>query len=1398
MSAITRKQIIEDEAIRWGEEYVKNIQPAVDKNKEFIASILALNEANNQLRNSRNNKELQENQKRANEIGEKAISIWKEQNQLELALISTKKKNELATEGTNKALIKERTLLAETNKEIKLQARESLGLVSAYEKLNQQRKKAQDTLSNLLSAEKKNIAEIVIAQKEFDKLDARVKAVDTSIKNYSKNIGNYQSAFNGLSGTLREVIGAFGLVTGVALFGTIVKDVFSVIRDFDRQLIAVGKTTNIEGENLKQFGREVVALGEDLDGITVDGLIKSAEVAGQLGVTGTANILKFSEAIEKLKLTSNIISDEQVGQFAKFIEVSSDSFDNADKLASVITQLGNSFATTESEVLANATEIQKGIAVYETSAQGVLALGAATSTLGSEAEASRSAIQSTFSVINNAIATGKNLQQVLKLTGLTQSELSKQFNKDATGVFQKFVKGLADAKDEGQNLALVLNDVEITEKRAFTVIGALAANYGVLEGAINQANEEYIANAALNKEVAAASESIASIVADLRDKWEAYILTQNDVNNGTGALTKSLKFVRDNFKEIIDFVLKAGAVFLTYLGVIKTYNFVIAASTALQTAWTAGQIRFALATGIGTKSILAQAEAAKAATVSQNALNVATKATPWGLIIGLVAAAVAAYIAFNDTLSETEILINAVNNAQKKVQEDEDFYISERDKNREKDFKAIEDEIALRREKGENSKKLDDEEIKRKIEIVKSQENAVKLINKSEIDRTKLAIEESNKRLAQAQIEFDQISNQTFVNPFGDSVKDKRDFLTDEKAQNEALKAELQKKQEIYNSEYDKFAKLVEELDKADVINDAKAQAEANKKAIEARKKRLREIYDAEKKASDDLFKLQQFRLQVAIDVEQEIIDNEKGTFDSRVEALLESNQLITAKITEQAEFELRQLGKYNEDKGVFVRQLSDLQINELIRVGNSTQKLTAEQQLIYERYQNALTNAAKKGEADRQKLIDNQVKVIQDGIDAQNQNTDTALNNALTAENEKYKKSLEIAKDNFELIEQATAAHERRLLKITQDANKQKLQVQIDTLQKLLDDNAKLPVAEQISAEKRAKIENELSQYRKELSEINIESVIKANEAEVLSEKEKQERLEQLIKESDERTKELSQNLAHSLIDLANSIFDARVSAIESEMDYWNSYYDEQIELAGDDARQKDLLEKEKAKKQKELEKERKKELVKAAIFNRIISLAEIGINLAKTISAIQLAAMEIDALTPFAFGAIGASYRAVQIPLAIGVAAAQGATILATPLPKYKHGRKDGPEEIAVVGDGGVKEVLSNPDGSNPILTPNKPTMVKLAKKQMVHKSEKDYQNFMTKQILSKMASDNKVYTNYVELNASGGISQDLLDEMRLNRKVLEGKKLNVQVINKTDFGFQTWRMSNIKWGK
>jgi hypothetical protein len=72
-------------------------------------------------------------------------------------------------------------------------------------------------------------------------------------------------------------------------------------------------------------------------------------------------------------------------------------------------------------------------------------------------------------------------------------------------------------------------------------------------------------------------------------------------------------------------------------------------------------------------------------------------------------------------------------------------------------------------------------------------------------------------------------------------------------------------------------------------------------------------------------------------------------------------------------------------------------------------------------------------------------------------------------------------------------------------------------------------------------------------------------------------------------------------------------------------------------------LLEKERARKEKEPKKEKQKGNSKTNIFNKVIATAEIALNLAKTLSAI--AAAELDAIS---FGIAGTPYRAIQIPLA------------------------------------------------------------------------------------------------------------------------------------------------------
>jgi hypothetical protein len=164
---ITRKDVISDDALNWGVEYAKTVDAAIGKNKEFVTAIVSLADANNKLRGSFNAADFTENQKKINAANNEAIGIWKEQIQLENSLVSTKKKVELASEGTNRALVKERLELSLINKEIKQETLERLGLVSAYTKLNNARTEAKNKLRDLIASEKASTAEIKKAQKEL-------------------------------------------------------------------------------------------------------------------------------------------------------------------------------------------------------------------------------------------------------------------------------------------------------------------------------------------------------------------------------------------------------------------------------------------------------------------------------------------------------------------------------------------------------------------------------------------------------------------------------------------------------------------------------------------------------------------------------------------------------------------------------------------------------------------------------------------------------------------------------------------------------------------------------------------------------------------------------------------------------------------------------------------------------------------------------------------------------------------------------------------------------------------------------------------------------------------------------------------------------------------------------
>jgi len=276
---ITRKDIITDDALRWGDEYAKTLNQAIAKNQEFVDSIILLNAENVKLRRSENQTEFIKQKNEVKLISEKAISLIKEEQIAEtglqkikqevlktekLALDIAAKKN-AATKSNIKLSVEERLANEQNNRIAKEQAILSSKMTTAYTKLNLQRTIAKRTLLDLLSAENQNTEAIKKAEIEFGKLDVRVRKADQAVGDFHKSVGNYPKIASLTSG-IKNLMGAFGVLGGLALFASVMKNAFDTIKQFGQAVADLSAITGATGKDLEYLKNQAIELGKGTKG----------------------------------------------------------------------------------------------------------------------------------------------------------------------------------------------------------------------------------------------------------------------------------------------------------------------------------------------------------------------------------------------------------------------------------------------------------------------------------------------------------------------------------------------------------------------------------------------------------------------------------------------------------------------------------------------------------------------------------------------------------------------------------------------------------------------------------------------------------------------------------------------------------------------------------------------------------------------------------------------------------------------------------------------------------------------------------------------------------------------------------------------------------------------------
>lgn len=149
---------------------------------------------------------------------------------------------------------------SELNKTNKETARSALNLITPYQKfakeVNEAKNKAKNLGAEMIDLEKrfKNgeirareyNKEIARLSKEFTEaklkamgLDTQLKKLDASVGDNQRNVGNYKSAINGIAGSFKNLIGAFGVVSAIDMFADLVRQSYETVKILNAQNTAL-------------------------------------------------------------------------------------------------------------------------------------------------------------------------------------------------------------------------------------------------------------------------------------------------------------------------------------------------------------------------------------------------------------------------------------------------------------------------------------------------------------------------------------------------------------------------------------------------------------------------------------------------------------------------------------------------------------------------------------------------------------------------------------------------------------------------------------------------------------------------------------------------------------------------------------------------------------------------------------------------------------------------------------------------------------------------------------------------------------------------------------------------------------------------------------------------------
>jgi hypothetical protein len=230
---------------------IKKLSDQIERQAEINKKLTAQNE-----KLISTNAKLKASQKEVNEEGKEAERLLKEE-------IKLKKQIAEATgeQAQKNAILK--LQLQQVRKETKQQAKEAAGLENAYQKLVRQTREAKNEAKRLAVEFGETSPQALKAAKAANEFNDKLVRIDASVGDFQRNVGNYQSALDGIGQGFSQVLELatpFGLAlaaANLAIEG--IGALAETIQETNQQLKETAVLTGLAGDELTAYTGQIRA-----------------------------------------------------------------------------------------------------------------------------------------------------------------------------------------------------------------------------------------------------------------------------------------------------------------------------------------------------------------------------------------------------------------------------------------------------------------------------------------------------------------------------------------------------------------------------------------------------------------------------------------------------------------------------------------------------------------------------------------------------------------------------------------------------------------------------------------------------------------------------------------------------------------------------------------------------------------------------------------------------------------------------------------------------------------------------------------------------------------------------------------------------------------------------------